>query len=122
MSSTHRFKARPARSGMIWSMSLAVALLSALTGFAGLYVYDQEPLVGALTVLLAAFQFACAVGLFAGAGWSRNGARTVCVLHLLGGLFVMLNAPSIYALAWLAVNFVVLVALSGEKVRDWCVA
>jgi hypothetical protein len=125
-----RTVARPAtRSGMIWVVSIALVLLGALgalisgTLLEDLTSHGDEGLaVGAawLALLLSTVQAASGIGVFVGASWSRDGARSVCVINLVVGLFLLLNEGGPATLLGLCVNFVLLVALSGEKVRAWC--
>jgi len=119
----------PRRSGMIWFVALPLGLLGLLGVIISGKLFDDQishgeegfgPAVAAIAVLVSVCQVACGIGLFVGAGWSRNGARTVCVINLVAGLFVLLNGAAPVAAVGLILYFVLLVALSGEQVRDWC--
>ncbi|MEV4510059.1 hypothetical protein AB0K00_13980 [Dactylosporangium sp. NPDC049525] len=124
-----RAAVRPARSAMIWWVGLALIVLGGLGVLISailledLTSHGEEGAVVAVTataVLVSAIEVASGAGVLAGAGWSRNAARAVCVLSILAGLVGLLNGGSPATVLGLAVNFVLLVALSGEKVRAWC--
>lgn len=95
-----RDAARPARSAMIWSVGLALIVLGGLgviisaTLLGDLTSHGEEGVVVALAataVLVSAIEVASGAGLLAGAGWSRDAARAVCVVSLLAGLVGLLN-------------------------------
>jgi len=120
---------KPRRTGMIWFVALALSLLGLLGVLISAKLFNDQishgeqgfgPAVAAIAVLVSVCQVACGIGIFIGAGWSRNGARTACVINLAAGLFIVLNGANPAAAVALIFYFILLVALSGDQVRTWC--
>jgi hypothetical protein len=124
-----RIETPRARTPVIWVVGLAVIVLGALGLLISITLLqdatdhgDEGALaaIAATSVLVSAIQVASGIGVLVGAGWARHAARIVCVVNLLSGLFGLLNGASPVTVLGILLNIVLLVALSGEKVREWC--
>lgn len=124
-----RAEVRPARSAMIWLVGLALIVLGGLGVLIGatlledLTSHGEEGAIVALTataVLVAGIQVVSGAGVLAGGGWAPQAARAVCVVAVVGEVVSLLNEGPPAAVLGILVNIVLLVALSGEKVRAWC--
>jgi hypothetical protein len=120
----------PERTAVVWVVAIALVLVAALGIVVGALIFQDltshgeegaSVALAATAVVLAAIQLASGVGVFVGAGWARPAALILCVVNLIAGLLSMLDGTSPPAtLLGLVVNFALLLALSGEKVRAWC--
>ncbi len=124
-----RTEVRPVRSATIWLVGLTLiglgglGLLISVTVLNDLTSHGEEGPVVALAataVLVAAIQVASGGGILAGAGWAPNAARAVCVAGLAGGVIGLLNGGPPATMIGILLNVALLVALSGDSVRDWC--
>lgn len=124
-----RTATRPARSAMIWLVGLALIGLGGLGVLIGVTLLEdltshgeEGPVVAlaATAVLVAVIEVASGIGVLVGAGWSPHAARAVCVVSVVAGVAGLLNEGPPATMIGILVNVVLLVALSGEKVRAWC--